>query len=90
MPDESASAVYQVVIKIKSVQSLERLRKGMGGTEDTIIQGPSGEKKQTVEYLVLQRMMLKGKEKPWMIWGTTEETKMEDVLEDDRQIGSPT
>lgn len=90
LPDTPNSAIFQVVVKVKSVQSLERIRKGKDGGEDTVIAGPGSDQKQMVEYLVLQRMMLKGKENPWMVWGTTEETKVEDVLEDDRQIGSPT
>lgn len=69
------SAVYQVVIKIKSVQSLEKIP--ANGS-------PSGttEEREVVEYLVLQKIMLNGKEEKYKIWGTVEESK-EDVLEND-------
>ena len=67
------SAVYQVVVKIKSIQSLEK-------TPANGLAGDATEKKKMVEYVVLQKMMLKGQEGTWKIWGTIEETKVEDVL----------
>lgn len=89
LPNMERSAIYQVIVKLKSVQSLERVRKGKDGGEDTVVKILGSEPKMMVEYLVLQRMMLKGKEQQWMIWGTTEETKVEDVLRDERRLGSP-
>lgn len=73
------SALYQVVVKIKSVQSLEKTR--ANGLASDTTQG-----KKMVEYVVLQRMMLRGAEEKWKIWGTIEESKVEDVLGDDADI----
>lgn len=63
------SALYQVVVKIKSIQSLK-----------SSLVTDAGNTKHMVEYLVLQRRMWKGAEESWKIWGTVEETKVEDVL----------
>lgn len=83
------SAIMQVVVKIKSTQSLERLKKGnteKGGIDG---QGTQDAPKTLVEYMVLQRMMLNGTEGPWKIWGTTQETKVDDVLGEEKTVGSP-
>lgn len=44
--------------------------------------------KKMVEYVVLQRMMLMGEEGKWKIWGTIEESKVEDVLGDDAVVAT--
>lgn len=64
------------------MQSLERTPAN-GSASDTT------EKKKMVEYVVLQRMMLKGKEREWKIWGTVEESKVEDVLGDNGVVATP-
>ena len=74
--------MYQVVVKIKSIQSLDR-------TPETVIASDAIKEKKTVEYLVLQRMMLTGIEEKWKIWGTTDESKIKDVLEDDARVAVP-
>ncbi|KAI7339142.1 hypothetical protein KC315_g1390 [Hortaea werneckii] len=38
--------------------------------------------KDAVEYVVVQKMIRKGKEGRWMIWGTTEETTMSQIKQD--------
>ncbi len=75
--------MYQVVVKIKSIQSLEK-------TPANGLASDATEKKKMVEYVVLQRMMLKGQEGNWKIWGTIEETKVEDVLGTDAVVATPT
>ena len=40
------------------------------------------------EYVVLQRMMLEGKEGKWKVWGTIEESKVEDVLGDNARVAA--
>ena len=76
------SALYQVVVRIKSMQSLEKTPAN-GLASDTT------EKKKTVEYVVLQRMLLRGKEGDWKIWGTVGESKVEDVLGLDAVVAAP-
>lgn len=80
----------QVVVKIKSTQSLQRIAKGNHEKVGTDGHGSQDAPKTLVEYVVLQRMMLDGKESPWRIWGTTQETKVDDVLGEEKAIGSPT
>ena len=73
------SALYQVVVKIRSLQSLVRLPVN-GSVSDAT------DKMKMEEYVVLQRMMLEGKEERWKVWGTIEESKVEDVLGDDARV----
>ena len=74
-----SSALYQVVVKIRSLQTLERMP-----AKD--LAGNARETKKMIEYLVLQRTMLKGKEGEWKIWGTAEESKVEEALGDDALV----
>jgi protein MBA1 len=39
-----------------------------------------------VEYVVLQRRMLKGVEEPWKVWGFTERTTLKRLLEDEEAV----
>ena len=82
------SAIRQHIIKIRSVQSLDPLvRKGKTLSENDYA---VGEKKRMVEYLVLQRRIFKGKEGPWLVWGTVQETEAGSVLKDrDRKGPAP-
>ncbi len=77
------SGIYQVVVILKSMQSLERILKGTGEKSDVVIEETKGEPKKMMEYVVLQKRILRGKEEPWKIWGMTEETKPEDVLQEE-------
>lgn len=42
--------------------------------------------KEAVEYLVVQKMLLKGVEGPWKVWGTTEEMTMERLEAEERKV----
>ncbi len=83
------SVIMQVVVKVKSIQSLQKFMQGVGPKEDIVIWGPGDGPKTLVEYVVLQRMMIKGGERNWMIWGTTQESRVEDVLGEEISLGSP-
>ena len=74
------SAVRQVVIRLATRQSLAKLKANSNGQFDTIIAG-TGEEKDVREYLVLQKRMLRGVEGHWVIWGTADETDVNDILE---------
>ena len=80
----NVSAIYQVVVKIKSMQSLKKIQKGTGAQRDVVVEETKGEPKKVTEYVVLQKRMIRGKEDPWKIWGMTEETKPEDFMQADR------
>ena len=65
------------------MQSLEKILKGTGEKSDIVIDEPKGVPKKVMEYVVLQKRIVRGKEDPWKIWGMTEETKPQDVLRED-------
>ncbi|KAI4264601.1 MAG: hypothetical protein L6R42_000306 [Xanthoria sp. 1 TBL-2021] len=73
------SAIRQLVVRMRTRQSLARMVSGGPGRPDALVQG-TGEEKEVSEYLVLQRRMWKEIEEPWMVWGTTEETDPDTVL----------
>ena len=60
-------------------QSLAKLRATLDGSSDTIIAG-TGEQKNVKEYLVLQKRFLQAQEGEWVIWGTTDETDVKDII----------
>ena len=80
LPMIDKSALRQHVVRIKSVQSLDTLTK-KGETREHDEYAP-GEMMRMVEYLVLQRRILKGKEGPWKVQGTVQETDAKDVLKE--------
>ena len=85
LPMIPKSAIRQHVIKIISVQSLDPLvSKGKTASDNRYA---AGERRQMVEYLVLQRRVFKGKEGPWLIWGTVQETEAGSVLKDTERKG---
>lgn len=66
------TGIRQAVVRIRSRQSLTKLKNGQA------VPG-TGQEKDMLEYVVLQRRFLKGQEDPWLIWGTMEETTMDKV-----------
>ena len=74
------SALRQVIVKIKSKQSIAQLKRNAAGEGEEEVLPGGGEVKKLLEYLVLQRRIFKAVEGPWKIWGTVEETKPEEVL----------
>lgn len=73
------AALRQVVVRLRSRQSLARLVSSGKNKPEEIVKG-TGDEKEVSEYLVLQRRVMKNQEGPWMIWGTTEETDPATVL----------
>ena len=65
------------------MQSLEKILKGTGEKSDVVIDETKGVPKKVMEYVVLQKRMIRGEEDQWKMWGMTEETKPEDVLRED-------
>jgi len=41
--------------------------------------------KESVEYFVIQKSLRRGKEGPWMVWGTAEETTLEKIRREDKK-----
>ena len=70
------STLRQAVVRIRSVQSFvpatEEVRNGERGQE-------GGREKDVTELVVIQKRVLRGKEEPWKVWGTTTETSRKDL-----------
>ncbi|KAL8824063.1 MAG: hypothetical protein Q9191_005331 [Dirinaria sp. TL-2023a] len=78
VPGLKECGMRQVVVRLRSKQSLTKRRRS--GKEETIVPG-TGETKDITEYLVVQLRMMKGKEAPgWKIWGTANESDVEDIV----------
>ena len=74
LPMASEAALRQAVVKVQSLQTLERIK-----SDGQLVAG-TGEKKLVKEYLVVQKRMWSGKEEPWMVWGTVEESDWKKVV----------
>lgn len=74
----------QAVVRIRSVQSLEKkntmtkMKKEVGGGGDTA--GAGGGGKMMDEYVVIQKNIFQGVEDDWMVWGTTKESDVSEII----------
>ncbi|XMA14789.1 hypothetical protein WAI453_007580 [Rhynchosporium graminicola] len=66
------AAIRQAVVRIRSTQ---RLTRWVNGKQ---VEG-TGKEREVTEYVVLQRMTQGWEEGGWMVWGTTEETTVEEL-----------
>jgi mitochondrial protein MBA1 len=82
---EGAKAgIRQAVVRMVSKQRVtvgqivgEENKKG-GGKEEKV-EWRDGLEQTATEYMVLQRRMIRGKEEPWMVWGFTKESPIEQL-----------
>ena len=83
--DGSEAAIRQAVVRIRSVQSLERwLRvRGRDGTVKEERVDEAGDGREITEFLVLQQKLMIGKQDKWKVWGTVEEASLAEVLAED-------
>ena len=72
------SAIRQVAVRIRSKQSLAKIIPAAKGQQEVVVEGT--DEKKVDEYVVIQRRIMMGKEDPWMVWGTTQETSVDEVL----------
>ncbi|KAI9819206.1 MAG: hypothetical protein M1827_007362 [Pycnora praestabilis] len=79
MPIEGAG-FRQAVVRIQSIQSLTRIK-----PDGQTVSG-TGQEKEIREYVVIQKRLWKGKEGPWIVWGTTEETTIEKIRDEERRL----
>lgn len=76
--DRDNSFIRQLVVRLRSFQTLKRIDSGVNQTgqpEERSVE------KAVEEYVVLQKIMRRGKDTRWKMWGTTSETAQKDVLE---------
>lgn len=75
----------QAVVRIRSVQSLDKgtkntktkMKKEVGGEDSA---GAAGGGKMMDEYVVIQKNIFQGVEDDWMIWGTTKESDVGEII----------
>ncbi|KAK0260726.1 hypothetical protein LTR91_025246 [Friedmanniomyces endolithicus] len=98
------NGVLQAVMRIRSLQSLQRVRKVSERNPDNVLvvrnvvldaQGNEvvsleegavpKDANESMEYFVVQRSLRLGKDSHWVVLGTTEETKVEEMLKDSKQ-----
>lgn len=72
--------IRQAVVQVCSRQKLTRYTKARGTSQLELIQG-SGKEKDVVEYVVIQRIYEQWQPNNWMVWGTAQETSLEDLEE---------
>ncbi|XTI90157.1 hypothetical protein V2W45_1243725 [Cenococcum geophilum] len=55
-------------------------------TAEGELEGGTTVEREVTEFVVLQRLMVKGVEGPWMVWGFGEETTLEGMREEDKRV----
>ena len=55
-------------------------------TAEGELEGGTRVEREVTEFVVLQRLMVKGVEGPWMVWGFGEETTLEGMREEDKRV----
>lgn len=78
--DQNSTAYRQVVVRIESMQTLKSIASGSQSHAKPLRDDP----KKVVEYIVLQRRIVEGKEDDqWKVWGFAEESTPTKMLEDE-------
>lgn len=80
---QEGSIMRQAVVRIRSIQSLEKntktkMKKDVGSEEDTA--GAGGGGRMMDEYVVIQKNIFQGVEDDWMVWGTTKESDVSEII----------
>lgn len=73
------AAVRQAVVRISSRQKLSRY-----DARGALIEG-TGQERDVVEYVVLDKSYFNWQDSDWRVWGTTEETTHDELLQWDRE-----
>lgn len=85
LPDPPMSAIRQAVVRLRSMQKLEKFKvrrekKGPKKGEETLVPEGNAVPQEFDEYVVVQKLMFRGKESPWMVWGSIQESEPDDLL----------
>lgn len=82
------NAQIQAVVKLHTLQSLQHVkrtskRENKSGNAGKLITTEENvgaeEEKESIEYVVIQRTLRKGKVNPWQVWGFTDETTLAQI-----------
>jgi protein MBA1 len=80
IPEVPESGIRQVVIRIASKQSTHTYTEYIDKVTRQRTLVPSPEKVQDcTEYVVIQKLRIKGEEKPWQIWGYATPTTVDEL-----------
>lgn len=81
LPNLDDSGIRQIVVRITSEQSKAKLIKspktGPGDSGNAVTTQPTTQ--ECTEHIVIQQLRLFGENGPWMIWGHTTPTTIEDL-----------
>jgi protein MBA1 len=84
---EERNAQIQAVVKLHTLQSLQHVKKVAKRVNKQMLtmEEPVGaeEVKESIEYIVVQRTLRRGKMNDWQVWGFTNETTLNQILRED-------
>jgi protein MBA1 len=84
---EERNAQIQAVVKLHTLQSLQHVKKVAKRVNKQMLtmEEPVGaeEVKESIEYIVVQRTLRRGKMNDWQVWGFTNETSLNEILRED-------
>ncbi|KAF2205104.1 hypothetical protein GQ43DRAFT_363185 [Delitschia confertaspora ATCC 74209] len=79
LPGDSEAALRQVVVRLHTRQLVEKWETQKKAQVNSV-------EKDVVEYVVLQRIMRRGKEEDWKVWGFANETTYQELKEEQKRI----
>lgn len=84
---EERNAQIQAVVKLHTLQSLQHVKKVAKRVGQKLVTSEeligAEEEKESVEYVVLQKTLRRGKMNNWQVWGFTNETSLNQLLRED-------
>ena len=84
---EERNAQIQAVVKLHTLQSLQHVKKVAKRVGQKLVTSEeligAEEEKESVEYVVLQKTLRRGKMNNWQVWGFTNETSLNRLLRED-------
>jgi protein MBA1 len=84
---DERNAQIQAVVKLHTVQSLQHVKRVTKRVNNKIVTQEelvgAEEEKESVEYVVVQKTLRKGKMNNWQLWGFTNETSLSQLLKED-------
>jgi len=86
---EERNAQIQAVVKLHTLQSLQHVKRVAKRVNNKIVTQEelvgAEEEKESVEYVVVQKTLRRGKMNNWQVWGFTNETSLNQLLKEDEK-----
>lgn len=84
---EERNAQIQAVVRLHTLQSLQHVKKVSQRVKNKLVTKEelvgAEEEKESVEYVVMQKTLRRGKMNNWQVWGFTNETSLQQLLKED-------